>query len=288
MKGGSRTPAFFYEEITDGAFKSYLQRITSLPILSKEEELKLGKETQKGDEKAIKKLVESNLRFVVKVSLRYRGWGHSLLDLINEGNIGLLEAARRYSPEFGVKFITYAVWWVRQAIMQSLANNVSIVPLPLGKIRSSWKIKEVQADLSKRRGEEITEEDLARELDLRPEELEEILHIPRQTSIDSPLEAEGEMRPIDLMRSEDLPGAEELLIQKSFRREIKEILERLKPRERRVIELRFGLRGQGPFTLDQIGKQMRLSRERVRQIEEGAKKRLRVFAISRRLQDFLN
>lgn len=288
MKSESWTPAYFYEEITDGAFTSYIRRITSLALLSKEEELKLGERIQKGDERALRKLVESNLRFVVKIAFRYRGCGLSLLDLINEGNIGLLEAARRYSPSFGVKFITYAVWWIRQAILQALANNVSMVHLPLRRPRTSSHSKEIQADVSRRRGGDPPEEDLTKELDLRPEELEEVLRTPRQTWIDSALETEEETRPFELLRSQSLMEAEDLLIQKSFRQEIEEILKRLQPRERRVIELRFGLGPEGPLTLEQIGRRMRLSRERIRQIEESAKRRLRVFAKSRRLQDYLN
>jgi RNA polymerase primary sigma factor len=286
---GVHMPAFFYEEISDEAFTSYLRRIASLPLLKKEEELKLGERIQKGDEKAFEKLVESNLRFVVKVAFRYRGFGLSLLDLINEGNIGMLEAARRYSPAFGVKFITYAVWWIRQAILQALANNASIVQLPLRRIRASFQAKEMQADLARRKGAGHLEEDLARELDLQPEEVEEILRTPLDAPFSSADPGEADFRRSDLLGYEATPGADEVLIQKSFRREIEQILKRLKPRERQVIKLRYGLSHlEGPLTLDQIGKRMRLSRERVRQIEEGAKRRLRIFAKSRRLQDFLN
>ena len=120
-----RTP-HFYEEITDAALSTYLRRIVKIPLLSKAEELHLAKQIHKGDEKALKKLVESNLRFVVKVALQYQGYGLSLLDLINEGNLGLLEASRRFSPDYNVKFITYAVWWIRQAIMQALARAASL------------------------------------------------------------------------------------------------------------------------------------------------------------------
>ncbi|MDH7499770.1 MAG: RNA polymerase sigma factor RpoD/SigA [candidate division NC10 bacterium] len=288
MKSESWTHAYFYEEITDGAFTSYIRRIASLPLLSKEEELKLAERIQEGDERALRKLVESNLRFVVKIAFRYRGCGLSLLDLINEGNIGLLEAARRYSPGFGVKFITYAVWWIRQAILQALANNVSVVHLPLRKFRTSFHSQGSPADVSPRRVADLSEEELTRELDLEPEELEEVLRTSRQTWVDSPLEDEEQVRPLRLLRSQTLLGAEDLLIQKSFRQEIEEILKRLQPRERRVIELRYGLGPEGPLTLEQIGKRLRLSRERIRQIEEGAKKRLRIFAKSRRLQDYLN
>jgi RNA polymerase primary sigma factor len=287
MKSESWTPAYFYEEISDEAFTSYIRRITSIPLLSKEEELKLGERIQQGDEKAIKKLVEANLRFVVKIAFRYRGCGLSLLDLINEGNIGLLEAARRYSPSYGVKFITYAVWWIRQAILQALANNISVVHLPLRKIRSSHHSSEGRGELAKKKGE-AAEEELVKELDLRPEELEEVLRTPRETWIDSSLEVEEGIRPLELLKSQNLLGAEDILIEKSFRQEIEEILRQLNPRERRVIELRYGLNSDGPLTLEEIGKRMRLSRERVRQIEENAKKRLRILAKSRRLQDFLN
>ncbi len=283
-----RAPAFFYEEISDEAFTSYLRRIISVPLLRKEEELKLGERIQKGEEKAFEKLVESNLRFVVKVAFRYRGFGLSLLDLINEGNIGLLEAARRYSPSFGVKFITYAVWWIRQAILQALANNASVIQLPLRRMRTSWRAREIQADISRKKGGSLAEEDLAKELDLQPEELEEIVRTPLDTSLNSGGPNGEDFRTLCLPGVQTIPGADEVLIQKSFRREIKEILKRLKPRERRVIELRYGLSSEGPLTLEQIGRRMRLTRERVRQIEENAKRRLRIFAKSRRLQDFLN
>jgi RNA polymerase primary sigma factor len=170
-------------------------------------------------------------------------------------------------------------------MLQALANNASIVHLPLRKIRTPYPAKNVPGDLPARR---ISEEDLARELDLKPDELEEVLRTPRQSWMDSSLEAEEGTRPLDLLRSQGLSGAEDILIQKSFRQEIEEILKRLNPRERRVIELRYGLNSEGPLTLEEIGKRLRLSRERVRQIEESAKKRLRIFAKSRRLQDFLN
>jgi RNA polymerase primary sigma factor len=288
MSGEFRMPAFFYEEISDEAFTSYLRRITSVSLLKKEEELKLGERIQKGEEKAFEKLVESNLRFVVKVAFRYRGLGLSLLDLINEGNIGLLEAARRYSPNFGVKFITYAVWWIRQAILQALANSVSVVQLPLRRIRISFQAKEMQADISRKKPGRPAEEDLAKELELQPEELDEILRTPLDTPLNSGGSIGEDFRTLSLLGTQATPGADEVLIQKTFRREIEEILRRLKPRERRVIDLRFGLSLEGPLTLEQIGRRMRLSRERVRQIEENAKRRLRIFAKSRRLQDFLN
>jgi len=288
MSGEFRMPAFFYEEISDEAFTSYLRRITSVSLLKKEEELKLGERIQKGEEKAFEKLVESNLRFVVKVAFRYRGLGLSLLDLINEGNIGLLEAARRYSPNFGVKFITYAVWWIRQAILQALANSVSVVQLPLRRIRISFQAKEMQADILRKKPGRPAEEDLAKELELQPEELDEILRTPLDTPLNSGGSIGEDFRTLNLVGTQATPGADEVLIQKTFRREIEEILRRLKPRERRVIELRFGLSLEGPLTLEQIGRRMRLSRERVRQIEENAKRRLRIFAKSRRLQDFLN
>lgn len=140
--------ANFYRGVSNDALGAYLKRIAQVPLLKKEEELKLGEATQRGDEKALRQLVEANLRFVVKVALRYRGCGLSLPDLINEGNIGLLEAARRYSPDYNVKFITYAVWWIRQAIMQALAVSGGAVRLPLRKARLASQLDDVRADLS--------------------------------------------------------------------------------------------------------------------------------------------
>ncbi len=282
-----RTPRFF-EEISDEAFSAYLRRIVNIPLLDKAEELRLAQRIQKRDEKAVKKLVEANLRFVVKVAMQYQGYGLSLLDLINEGNLGLLEAARRYSPEYKVKFITYAVWWIRQGIMQALARTSGALRFPIRKIRLASKLRSLRAERLQQEGKEPPDEELAKELNLTHAEVEELLqtNIP-QTSLEE-IQGREEERDITPTGRGRVPPAEDELLRKSFEEEIKRLLEELAPRERAIIELRFGLRGEGPMTLEEVGKRFRLSRERIRQVEEKAKKRLLSMAKTRHLQDYLD
>ena len=278
----------FYDGVSNDALGAYLKRIAQVPLLKKEEELALGRAIKRGDEKALKRLVEANLRFVVKVALRYRGCGLSLLDLINEGNIGMLEAARRYSSEYNVKFITYAVWWIRQAIMQALAAGGGAVRLPLRKARLASQASDIRADLSQQFQSTPTDSEIAEEMDLPPGELEGALrHRGRATILGDEIDLEQRIG-MELYESRQLPAADYELIRSSFREEVERMLARLQPRERLIIELRFGLGEEDSMTLEEVGKRLRLSRERVRQIEERAKQKLRVMAKSRHLKDYLN
>jgi len=278
----------FYEGVSGDALGAYLKRIAQVALLKKEEELALGKAIQRGDERAMKRLVEANLRFVVKVALRYRGCGLSLLDLINEGNIGMLEAARRYSPAYNVKFITYAVWWIRQAIMQALAAGGGAVRLPLRKARLASQVSDMRADLSQQLQATPTDSEVAGGLDLPASDLEGALHRPGQPAFLSDEIGLEQRIGMELYESRQLPPADYELIQSSFREEVERMLARLAPRERLIIELRFGLGEEDSMTLEEVGKRLRLSRERVRQIEERAKQKLRVMAKSRHLKDYLN
>ncbi len=258
-----------YEKVSDETLSLYLRRISKIPLLTKLQELELGKAIQKGDERALKRLVEANLRFVVKVALRYRGCGLSLLDLINEGNVGLLEAARRYSPEHNVKFITYAVWWIRQAIVQALAAGAGAVRLPLRKAR-----------LTSRRGDAAAEPAITGEADLDASARRPVF-FGDDVALDQRFGKE-------LYESMQIPQADHELIQRSFREEVERMLSVLTPREREVVELRYGLGGKDFMTLEAVGRKLKISRERVRQIEERAKQKLRLVAKSRHLTDYLN
>jgi RNA polymerase primary sigma factor len=278
----------FYEKVSDDALGAYLKRIGQISLLTKQEELTLGKAIQRGDEKALKRLVEANLRFVVKVALRYRGCGLSLLDLINEGNVGLLEAARRYSPAYNVKFITYAVWWIRQAIMQALAAGGGAVRLPLRKARLASHLRDVRADLSQQLQAEATDLEVAEELDLDVGDLEGVLHRQGQPAFLSDEIGLEQRIGMELYESRQLPPADHELIRQSFREEVERMLGNLPPRERLIVELRFGLGKEDPMTLEGVGKRLKLSRERVRQIEDRAKQKLRMMAKSRHLKDYLN
>ncbi len=282
----ARRRGSFFDEIRDDTLSAYLRRIVRIPLLSKADELVLGAQIQAGDERAFRKLAEANLRFVVKVALRYQGCGLSLLDLINEGNLGLLEAARRYRPEHGVKFITYAVWWIRQAIMQALAVGGGAVRLPIRKARLISKIREVQADLAQAQQGEASTASVEEALDIAPAELEELLRV---TGGQSALAEEGgEGSGVVLAGQGMIPAADHDLIRRAFREEVERLLGQLTPREREVIELRFGLGTQDAQTLETVGRHLQLSRERVRQIEERAKQKLQRMARTRHLKEFLN
>ncbi len=283
----ARSRSSYFEEIRNDTLSAYLRRIVRIPLLGKKEELALGSQIQAGDERAFRKLVEANPRFVVKVAMRYQGCGLSLLDLINEGNLGLLEAARRYRPEHGVKFITYAVWWIRQAIMQALAAGSGAVRLPIRKARLISRMREVRSDLAQAQQGEAGAAALEEALDLAPAELQELL---RFTARDAPLsEGEGgEPNGLALASQSVIPPADQDLIRRAFREEVERMLRQLAPRERQVIELRFGLGPEEAQTLEEVGRQLKLSRERVRQIEERAKQKLRTMARTRHLKEFLN
>jgi len=278
----------FYGEVSDEGLASYLKGIRAIPLIPKAEELKLAAQVRRGDERALKRLVEANLRFVVQQARKYQGHGLSLSDLINEGNLGLLEAARRYLPDHGVKFITYAVWWIRQAIMQALATSRSGVRLPLRKARLVAKAKEAWTDLAQAQQMEPSERDVARALRVAPEELEDVLRVQAAgASLDDELQNEERLL-LRLYQQAAAPPADEELIHQSLREDVKRLVAGLKDRERKVIELRYGLGAEDPMTLEEVGRRLRLSRERIRQIEERAKRQLWALARQRRLKEYLN
>jgi RNA polymerase primary sigma factor len=267
----------------------YLREISKIPMIPREEEIRLGKLARKGDQKAIQGLVEANLRFVVKVANRFSGAGPSLLDLINEGNIGLLQAARRFDPERNVKFISYAVWWIRQGIMQMLAEQSGPTRLPLKQAGLLYKIRTKTEELSKKHDREPTPKELAAALGVKLREVEEIQRVARRpVSLDSPITDDSETAYMDLMADEDAPAVDRDLLESSLRSEIVGLLGHLSAREREVIELRFGIATEETLTLEEVGRRLGLSRERIRQIEKKAKKKLQRLARSRHLADFLD
>jgi RNA polymerase primary sigma factor len=268
---------------------AYLREISKVPLLTREEEIRLGKLARKGDQKAIQKLVEANLRFVVKVANRFSGAGPSLLDLINEGNIGLLQAARRFDPARNVKFISYAVWWIRQAIMQMLAEQSGPTRLPLKQAGLLYKIRTKNEELRHALDREPTAQELAGALGVTRREIEEIQRVARRpVSLDSPVAEDSETAYLDLMADEDAPAVDHDLLESSLRSEIAGLLGHLAPREREVLELRFGIDTEDPLTLEEVGHRLGLSRERIRQIEKKAKKKLQRLARSRNLADLLD
>jgi RNA polymerase primary sigma factor len=271
------------------SLSAYLREISKIPLLTREEEIRVGKLAHKGDQKAIQKLVESNLRFVVKIANRFSGAGPSLLDLINEGNIGLLQAARRFDPGRKVKFISYAVWWIRQAIMQTLAEQSGPTRLPLKQAGLLYKIRTKTEALTKQNNREPTSQELAKALGVTLRDVEEVQRVARRpVSLDSPVTDDSETAYLDLMADEDATPVDHDLLERSLREEIAGLLGNLQPREREVLELRFGIHTEEPLTLEEVGQRLGLSRERIRQIEKKAKKQLQRLARSRHLADFLD
>ncbi len=277
-----------YKGVTDDSLGAYLKKISNIPLLSREEEVAMARRIQQGDTEAEHDLVRHNLRYVVSVANRYKGSGLPLLDVINEGNIGLIQAARRFDPERGVKFITYAVWWIRQAIMHALADQSSTVRLPVKQAGILYKISENSNKLQKKLSREPTNDELAEALGLPIEELEALLRVYRtHLSLDAPVGEYEDTSYLDLLEATGMPSVEEQILQRALASEVNSLLESLPPRERKVLRMRFGIDGK-PQTLEEVGKQMNLSRERIRQIEKKAKGRLKARARLKAVRDYLN
>ena len=255
----------------------YLQEIGKVPLLAAEEEAELAQKIRHGDVKALELLIKANLRFVVSVSKQYQNQGLSLPDLINEGNLGLIKAAKRFDETRGFKFISYAVWWILQSILQALAEQARIVRLPLNKIGSINKINKVFTELEQKYEREPTINEIAETLDLAPKDIKEaIKNTARHVSMDAPLvNSEEATNLYDILLSKDSPSPDKELIKESLRREIERVLNTLTSREGDILRFYFGLKGHHQHTLDEIGEIFSLSRERVRQIKEKAIRRLK-------------
>jgi RNA polymerase primary sigma factor len=266
----------------------YLHEIGKVELLCAEEEVELARRIRNGDLDALSRLIQSNLRFVVSVSKQYQNQGLSLPDLINEGNLGLIKAAQRFDETRGFKFISYAVWWIRQSILQALAEQARIVRLPLNKIGSINKINKTLAQLEQKFEREPTELEISRVLELAPNNVKEsIKNAGRHVSMDAPLLQGEEGNMYDVLLSKDTPSPDKGLLTDSLRKEIERALNTLTRREAYVIRLYFGLNEKHPFTLEEIGEEFNLTRERVRQIKEKAIKRLKHTTRSKILKTYL-
>ncbi len=279
------------KQVTNRESKSldkYLQDISKLPLITADEEVELAQRIREGDQKALDKLTTANLRFVVSVAKQYQNQGLTLPDLINEGNAGLVKAAKRFDETRGFKFISYAVWWIRQAILQALAEQSRIVRLPLNKIGSINKINKAYSFLEQAHERPPSAEEIATELDLTIKDVKQSMKISgRHVSMDAPLR-EGETSSLyDVVSSSDSPRPDRLLMTESLSLEIDRALNTLSQRESDVIRLNFGLSNQPPMTLDEIGKTFDLTRERVRQIREKGIKRLKHTSKSKILKTYL-
>ena len=270
-----------------GSLDQYLREICRYPLLDRDEEVRLARRARRGEEEAVNRLVRSNLRFVVAVSKKYRNQGVPLSDLINEGNLGLIRAARRFDETRGIKFISYAVWWIRQAILQALAEQGRIVRVPLNRTGVLHRIAKRKAMLVQELGREPTVAELAEDVDLSHEEVEHTLAISRaHVSLDAPIAPGEEGRLLDHLPDLESPGPEERILEKALAETLEAALSTLPPRETRVLRLYFGLDDEGPMSLDAIGSRMGVTRERVRQIKQQAIERLRHASRARALEPF--
>ena len=266
----------------------YLQEIGREELVSPEEEVELAQRIRKGDEEALEKLTRANLRFVVSVAKQYQNQGLSLPDLINEGNLGLIKAAEKFDETRGFKFISYAVWWIRQSILQAIAENSRIVRLPSNQLGALNKLKKEISRLEQELERPPSEEELADMLDIPEEKIKSILGISgRHISIDAPLVADEDVNFVDVLPNEDTPPTDSALMQESLSQEIERALSTLTEYEREVIKMYFGIGLPHALSLDEIAMKFGLTRERVRQIKEKGIKRLRVSSKSKHLQAYL-
>lgn len=268
----------------------YLQEIGRVDLITADEEVQLARLIQAGDKLALEKLTKANLRFVVSVAKQYQNQGLSLPDLINEGNVGLIKAAKRFDEKRGFKFISYAVWWIRQSILQALAEQARIVRLPLNKIGTINKINRAFSELEQRLERPPSADELADYLDVSVADVRQsVQNTGRHVSMDAPL-VEGDdssSSMYDVLPNDSLPTPEKNLMLDSLRKEIERSLSTLTMREGDVVRLYFGLSGTQPMTLEEIGERFELTRERVRQIKEKAIRRLKHTSRSRMLQSYL-
>lgn len=266
----------------------YLQEIGKVDLITADEEVELAQRIRAGDQLALEELTKANLRFVVSVAKQYQNQGLTLPDLINEGNLGLIKAGQRFDETRGFKFISYAVWWIRQSILQALAEQSRIVRLPLNKIGSINKINKTFAFLEQSHERPPSAEEIAKELDMTINDVKESMkNSGRHVSMDAPLVEGEDSNLYDVLRSGESPNPDRNLLHESLRTEIERALETLTPREADVIRLYFGLGDQHPMTLEEIGETFDLTRERVRQIKEKAIRRLKHTSRSKILKTYL-
>lgn len=265
----------------------YLQEIGREELISVEEEVELAQRIKKGDQTALEKLTRANLRFVVSVAKQYQNQGLSLPDLINEGNLGLIKAAEKFDETRGFKFISYAVWWIRQSILQALAEQSRIVRLPLNQVGSLNKINKAFSKFEQENERKPSAEELADQLELPADKVQDTLRVSgRHVSVDAPFSDGEENNLLDVLVNYDSPNADRTLINESLSREIERALGTLTERESDIVKLFFGI-GEQEMTLEEIGERFGLTRERVRQIKEKAIRRLRHTSRSKLLKSYL-
>jgi len=278
------------DEFSSGPLSIYLNEIDKISLLTREQEVNLAKRMTAGDMKAKELLIKSNLRFVVNIAKKYRNNGLPLIDLINEGNLGLIIAAERFDYTKGYHFISYAVWWIRQSILKALSEKARLIRLPLNRANELLQIEKIKREFSQKSGDNPTAVEIAELLDMKKNDVKDILNASKQyVSIESPLgtsDRDGKLS--DLIEDANGREPEQDLIMKDLKDSIRKTLETLTENEREVVKYRFGLEGVRPMSLKELGKMFGLTKERIRQIEKKAIKRLKHPSRRHRLEDFVN
>ncbi|HHT62589.1 MAG: RNA polymerase sigma factor RpoD [Bacillota bacterium] len=273
----------------DDPVRMYLKEIGRVPLLTAEEEVELAKRMEKGDEEAKRRLAEANLRLVVSIAKRYVGRGMLFLDLIQEGNLGLIKAVEKFDYQKGFKFSTYATWWIRQAITRAIADQARTIRIPVHMVETINKLIRVSRQLLQELGREPLPEEIAREMDIPVERVREIMKIAQEpVSLETPIGEEEDSHLGDFIEDEDAPAPAEAASFMLLKEQLEEVLETLTPREKKVLQLRFGLEDGRSRTLEEVGQVFGVTRERIRQIEAKALRKLRHPSRSKKLKDYLD
>lgn len=273
----------------DDPVKVYLKEIGRVPLLSSEEEIDLAQRMAQGDAYARKRLSEANLRLVVSIAKRYVGRGMQFLDLIQEGNLGLIKAVEKFDHTKGFKFSTYATWWIRQAITRAIADQARTIRIPVHMVETINKVKKVSNQLLHKNGHEPTAEEIAKELDMPVDKVREIMRVAQEpVSLETPIGEEEDSHLGDFIPDDDAPAPAEAASHTLLKEQLGDVLQTLTPREEKVLRLRFGLEDGRSRTLEEVGKEFHVTRERIRQIEAKALRKLRHPSRSKKLKDFLD
>ncbi len=283
----------YTDDITDDSVRMYLREIGKIPLLSLEKETELAEKAMQGDRRAKDKMAEANMRLVVSIAKRYSGRGLELLDLIQEGNTGLLRAVDKFDPSKGFKFSTYATWWIRQAITRAIADQARTIRIPVHMVETINKLMRTQRRLTQELNREPTNQELAKEMDMDVEKIEYIQKIKQDiTSLDAGIGRDGEEGEEstlgDFIEDEDTASPEESATVQLLKEQVREILSTLSDRERKILEMRFGLNGTKSHTLEEVGLEFAVTRERIRQIEAKALMKLKKHKDSKKLHEYLD
>lgn len=282
----------YFDDASDDSVRLYLREIGKIPLLSAEEELALAKRVVDGDKRAKDKMAEANMRLVVSIAKRYSGRGLDFLDLIQEGNTGLLRAVEKFDPDKGFKFSTYATWWIRQAITRAIADQARTIRIPVHMVETINKLLRTQRRMTQELNREPSIEELAKELEMEPEKVEYVMKIKQDiTSLDAGVGRDGDEEDSvlrDFIEDEDSATPEESAASQLLKEQVQEILSTLSDREQKIIKMRFGLENGKSHTLEEVGQEFAVTRERIRQIEAKALAKLRKHKDSKKLHDYLS